>query len=256
MASRRVSKKGFELEGKKAHLLLLHGYTGSPYDLRPMADFFKKRHFHVVVPLLKGHGTKPHDLFFVSYQDWIKETEQIIDSLDETMPIILGGLSMGALLAITLAAYRPNIKVLLLFSPALRLTLSSEMAITSALIGLIDKNSSLKKISGGSDIFDPIAKKTTPAYTEIPIAGLLEFHKLRKVAEGLLPSITSPVFMAFGQYDSAINVRQSRNVILDKIKQPILSKIYDRSKHVITLDYDKERLFVDVWQFLAKHLGA
>src|SRR5262249_1806460 len=115
----RVSKKGFVLRGLGPQFLLLHGYTGTPYDLRPLGDFLHKQGFHVSAPLLKGHGQKPELLFKVHADDWLKEASDVLQSFDKKRPIIIAGLSMGALIG--LALLQEKIDALILCSPALYL---------------------------------------------------------------------------------------------------------------------------------------
>lgn len=256
MATRlpRVSKKGFDLSGDQAQVLLLHGYTGSPYDLRPVADFLNRHNCRVAVPLLCGHGNDPKELFHVQAEDWLTQSLEVLNSFDEKRSIVVGGLSMGALLAIILAASQKNIKTLLLFSPALRLGLLADLTKAFAKLGLMDKNSSLKKPSGESDIADPLARQKSPSYPEMPIAGLLQFDRLRLMAEVALPKVACPIFMAFGKLDAAIDAHDSRRVITESTIQPVFSKFYDNSKHVVTLDYDRDELCKNLWQFLKCHL--
>lgn len=250
----RVSKKGFDLPGD-AQILLFHGYTGTPYDLRMLGDFLHDHGFHVLAPLLLGHGTVPKNLNKVSFKDWVGQALALLHSLDKTRPIIVAGLSMGALLSVILAAQDKAIRGALLFSPAFKLTMIAELVIASAKIGLIEKKTSFKKLSGGSDVLDPEAKAKSPCYKEMPLGGLLEFEKLRKLALEKLPLVTCPIFMAFGKQDSAINATDSQRIALISSSAPIISKTYENSKHVITLDYDREQLFNDVFDFLHNHLG-
>lgn len=251
----RVSRKGYDLAGDAAQILLLHGYTGSPYDLRPLGDFLHHRGCHVVALLLKGHGTKPYDLNYVHAEDWLKQATTALRGFDHKRPIIVAGLSMGALLAILLTDKLSFIDGLVLISPALKLTRSAEITIASVKLGLIDLKSSIKKLSGGSDILDPVARKKCPSYKEMPIFGLMEFEKLRVLAKEKLSDIPCPIFMAFGKQDGAINVSESHRMILETSHQPIFSKVYENSKHVITLDYDREQLYLDIWHFLTNRLG-
>jgi carboxylesterase len=249
-------KQGFLLHGGgRSQILLLHGYTGSPYDLRVVGDFLAKHQCHVVAPLLQGHGSKSRLLNNVEYVDWLNQANAVIESFDKTRPIIIGGLSMGALLAISLAA-RYQIKALLLFSPALSLTLLAKLTIMSADFGLINKNAFLPKLSGGSDIMDPEAKQKTPAYKEMPVGGLLQFNKLRLMAKKSLIDVACPVFMAFGKHDASIDAYDSYRIAMAGLrqKQPVFSQFYDRSKHVVTLDYDREKLCHDLWQFLLTYV--
>lgn len=97
---------------------------------------------------------------------------------------------------------------------------------------------------------DPEAKKCSPSYKEMPVAGLVQFDHIRRMALENLAKITCPIFMAFGRHDAAIDIYGSHSLAMKIIKQTIFSKFYDHSKHVITLDYDKDELFFDLWQFL------
>jgi carboxylesterase len=251
----RISKKGYDLPGDRAHALFFHGYTGSPYDLRVVSDFLSSHGIGVTVPLLAGHGTKPSDLFTTTARDWLRDATTALHELDKEQPIILGGLSMGALLAILLAAEFQNIRALVLFSPSLKLTSLAELTITSAKLGLLDKTTSLKKLSGGSDIADPVAKAKTPSYLEMPMFGLLEFEKLRIHALENIRNIPCPVFIAFGKNDGAINTLESHKLMVSNTRKPLVSKFYSRSKHVITLDYDRERLCSDLIRFFIDSCG-
>jgi carboxylesterase len=254
MAWPRVSKKGFFLSGQKAQVLLIHGYTGSPYDLRILGDFLHKEDFLVEALLLKGHGKKPEHIHDATALDWISQGRKALEKFDKKKPIIVGGLSMGGLIAMVLAAEQ-KIDALLLFSPSLRLLSLAEITLFAAEAGLLNKNISIKKMSG-SDIADPIAKAKTPSLKEMPVSGLLELSKLRTLAKNCMGAISCPIFLAFGKNDQAIDAISSHQMILQGCPNAVIfSKTYEKSKHVITLDYDKEQLFLDVLQFLHQQLG-
>ncbi|HXW53280.1 MAG TPA: alpha/beta fold hydrolase [Myxococcota bacterium] len=246
----RISKKGFDLRDGFGQVLLLHGYTGTPYDVRMVGDFLHRHGFRVVAPRLLGHGTKPSDLYQVKAEDWIKQVQDVFDDFDPHRPIIVGGLSMGALLSILLAADNSNIRALLMFSPALSLGWLADAIIMAARFGLLSAKSSITKLSGGSDIMDPKAKAKSPCYKEMPVAGLVQFDKLRALALERLPQVTCPLFMAFAKNDGAIDALGSHRVAVAKTSQPIFSKFYPHSKHVLTLDYDRDELLKDLWHFL------
>lgn len=243
------------LPGDKAEALLLHGYTGSPYDLRPVGNVLSEHDVSVYVPLLKGHGTHARDLFDVTADQWFADARAIVTGFSPTKPFILGGLSMGALLAIVMACEVKKPSALLLFSPSLKLNFIADLTITSAMIGVLDKRVALKKLSGGSDVADPIAKAKTPAYRELPISGLVELEFVRQAALDAIAKIPCPIFLAFGKNDSAIDAHASHRLVMERAQQPIVSKFYERSKHLVTLDYDRERVACDVVRFLQDTCG-
>ena len=55
---------------KRIGVLLVHGFTGSPASMRPWGEYLHQRGYTVTVPLLPGHGTTPHDLNRVKWQEW------------------------------------------------------------------------------------------------------------------------------------------------------------------------------------------
>lgn len=229
-------------------LLLWHGYTGSPSDLYPIAHAFKANNCHVLTPTLKGHDQSPSDLYHVTAADWLKEANEHLSLLDPKKPIVLGGLSMGAIMALLMASRHHYVKALLLFSPALCLKADALIIINLVNLGLL-KCSSLPKLSG-SDIADDEARLSCQAYKEMPIYGLIQFDELRKMAIAALKEITCPCFIAFGAKDGSINIDKSHDLLVKHLCVPYFSRYYKNSKHVITLDYDKNVIFKDAWQFL------
>ena len=44
-------------EGNEVGCLILHGFTGTPQNVRPLADYLARRGLAVSVPRIAGHGT-------------------------------------------------------------------------------------------------------------------------------------------------------------------------------------------------------
>ena len=59
----------------KIGILLIHGFTSSPLDFKPMAEYLAKKNITVLAPLLKGHGTSPENLATTTDEDWFKSVE-------------------------------------------------------------------------------------------------------------------------------------------------------------------------------------
>src|SRR5438067_6194255 len=94
----------FSLGDGEDACLLLHGLTGSPAEVRPVGEALARAGFHAVGPLLPGHGTTPADLETVTRSDMLDAAQEALLSLRGARRVYLCGLSMGALLAIRLAA--------------------------------------------------------------------------------------------------------------------------------------------------------
>lgn len=89
-------------------ILLVHGFTGSPVSMRPLAELLSKRGFAVEVPLLPGHGTTPRDLIPFRYADFRAEAKAALGRLRErTTTQVAVGLSMGGTLVLDLGTTEP-----------------------------------------------------------------------------------------------------------------------------------------------------
>jgi carboxylesterase len=87
------------MEGGEEAVLVIHGYTGIPDELRYFAQRLYEAGYTVVVPRLPGHGTNETDFLSSTAQDWYRK---VVDTylISPKHSHSLGGLSMGALLAI------------------------------------------------------------------------------------------------------------------------------------------------------------
>jgi carboxylesterase len=109
------------LVGGRVGVLLIHGLGGTPVELRFVAQGLHRAGYTVYSPLLDGHGGSKELLNTTTWQDWYRSVEEAHDLLRQRCEIILvGGLSAGAMLALHLAANRPQqVHGTLLFSPTM-----------------------------------------------------------------------------------------------------------------------------------------
>ena len=64
--------KEFYYKGSNTGVLLIHGFTGTPSEVRLLGEFLKDKGYTVRGILLKGHGTTIEDMRKCGYRDWIK----------------------------------------------------------------------------------------------------------------------------------------------------------------------------------------
>ena len=109
--------------GGPVGFLLIHGLGGTPVEMRFVAIGLARAGYTVSCPQLAGHCGGFDDLRATSWQDWYATVEKAHDELRKTCrKVIVGGLSMGAILALHLAAKRPDaVHGSALFAPTLKL---------------------------------------------------------------------------------------------------------------------------------------
>lgn len=99
-----MSDHRIDLEGGEHAVLLIHGLTGSPFELKPLAKRLHKKGFTVKGLCLAGHGSSLDELKSTTWQDWYKSVRKEFKVMKERYRFVsVSGLCMGALLALYLA---------------------------------------------------------------------------------------------------------------------------------------------------------
>lgn len=108
-------------EGGKTGILLIHGLGGTPAELKVVAAGLRKEGFTVSCCKLAGHCGTEEDLIETGWRDWVGSVDAALDALHQKCDTVLvGGLSMGAILAMHAAAKQPRkVAGLLLYAPTL-----------------------------------------------------------------------------------------------------------------------------------------
>ena len=85
--------------------LIIHGYTGGPYEVEPLATYLNEQtDWDIVVPTLPGHG-EMLALEDVSHKTWLQAAEDALEKLKEKYEeVYIIGFSMGGMIAAYLAA--------------------------------------------------------------------------------------------------------------------------------------------------------
>ncbi|RMF61635.1 MAG: alpha/beta fold hydrolase [Calditrichaeota bacterium] len=232
-------------EGGDTALLFLHGFTGSPYEGRELAEYFSQKGFTVWVPLLPGHGTEPSDLEGITYQEWIKAAEENYTLLTERYSrVVVCGQSMGGALALHLAATHP-VDVLI--------TLAAVVFLKDwrlHLLPLARKIIRYQFKSKGPDIRCKEAKSRSASYHKYPLKSLDEFLKLIHHVKSELPRIEAPALLIHSRRDHTITY-ENLSYIANHISSPIKKTLsLENSYHVISVDNDKHLIFNAMEEFI------
>lgn len=235
-------KAAFHLQGSKGQALLLHGFTGTPYEVRPLAEVFNEQGYAVWAPLLPGHGGDGAAINNTTLEQWHLAVMSTYQEMAGEGPQVVAGVSMGGLLATLLAAQK-KLNALVLIAPAFELFPTGKAAISLSFMGAHHLLPTLRKAEQGGDIVDKSAQIFNPNTPEIPIRGLQELEKVRQLALKALPKITVPVFLAHGEKDRTIPPQTSVDISLKLIHAPetVLHR-FPCSGHVLPIDLEQQEL--------------
>jgi carboxylesterase len=209
--------------------LLLHGFTGGPYEVQPLADYLAERGWSCFVPTLPGHDGPLESLRFVTRQDWKEGAAAAASSLAERFGAFdLVGFSMGGLLAAYLANRFP-VRRLVLLSAAVYYISPKRFA----------KNVVRTLRSGGSL---ELKHKT-------PLPAVFEFMRLVRELAPEIAEVRVPTFIAQGDSDEIVHPR-SADYIYARVQGEKERHIMPDSRHLICLDSEAQELFERVGKFL------
>ncbi|MCI3135164.1 alpha/beta hydrolase [Phenylobacterium aquaticum] len=112
----------FRLDAKSGKaVLLIHGLTGAPGEMKFLARRLHKRGLSVAAPLLAGHGLDEAHLLRTDWRDWrdslLKPLEELRADHDE---VYVAGICVGGALGLALAAEAPSIKAAAVYSMTYR----------------------------------------------------------------------------------------------------------------------------------------
>ncbi|MFC4559909.1 alpha/beta hydrolase [Virgibacillus kekensis] len=224
--------------------LIIHGFTGGPYEVDPLASFLKSEtNWHIEVPTLPGHGRKLA-LDDVSHDKWITTAENSLKKMKEKFDeVYLIGFSMGGMIAAYLAA-KHKVDKLVLLAPAgkylsfRQISKDVKDVVTDGFRGRLKENK----------LYMHYRRKLG----EVPFKANLEFLKVVKLTRKYLSKVESPVLIAQGQQDGMVPYKTAYYLDKEITSAPKEVVFFERSRHLICLGDDKDTLNTMVYDFLKK----
>lgn len=220
--------------GGPVGVLVLHGFTGNPATMRPLAEALVGAGFTVSMPRLPGHGTTIEDMNTTGWDDWSGEAERAYTELAGVSGrVVVAGLSMGGTLTCWLAARHPEIAGIVLINAAVK---PQEEGLADLVRAMIDAGEEYAP-AVGSDLADPDAFE--PAYEGSPLRPLLTMSDAVDALQADFARITCPALVMHSPNDHVVDP-SSADHVAGLLGGPVERLSLDRSYHVATLDYDKD----------------
>jgi carboxylesterase len=240
-------------------VLLVHGFTGTPFEMRLLGEHLAQRGYAVSAPLLAGHRGTTAELAATRWPDWLASVEHAFDALltrCERAAVV--GLSLGGLLTLELARRRRDqIAALALLSTALWLPPAARRfsRVAQSLPGV--RTLALPTIAG-SDISDRAmraANKAAKSGAGMPLAALQSLIDFGDYLKPWLGDITQPALIMHARHDHTIPFECSAYLLraLGSADKKLVA--LERSFHVITLDLEREQVFEKVAEHVSAHAG-
>jgi carboxylesterase len=257
-----ADKSPLTIAGDRRGVLCLHGITGTPFEVRPLAEALGRLGCTVEAPTLAGHGGTLRDLAESGWTDWLRSAEAAMEGLRARVgggPIAICGFSMGGLLALRLARLYPDrISALVVMSAPLRLRKLQVMGIR-AVSGLpIDFRAHpalcVPKLAG-SDVSDPALRYTNPGLRAFPISALKALVDLMDTVRDDLPSIRTPTLVVHGRNDHTVPMEDSLE-LTGCLGGDVIERLWlERSFHIVCIDVEQATVIDTATRFLSRYAG-
>jgi carboxylesterase len=230
-------------------VLVLHGFTGNPYSMRPLAERCAEVGYSVELPRLPGHGTTLEDLVQYRWPDFVEVALASYDDLAERCDkVAVIGLSVGGGLTALIAEERRPAGCVFI-NPMFK---GPGAELEQGLRDLIDAGLEIMETGPGSDIKK---EDTTEAkYEGWPLRALQSVIDGVEVVDANLSSITAPSLLLSSREDHTV-APDNGDEIVEKSSGPVERIWLEESYHIATLDYDQELVERSTLEFLAKVLG-
>jgi len=240
----------FTHDGGRAGALVMHGFTGNPQSMRPLAGALAADGFTVDLPLWPGHGTSVEDMIPTRWSDYAEAADaayrRLAGRCDE---VVLVGLSMGGTLACWLAEHHAEVRGLVLVNPFVDPPADS---FRDVLRGVLVSGTEVAP-GVGSDIAQEGSVES--AYPGTPIAAALSFFEGIDAVAARLGHISCPVLLLSSREDHVVP-SSSGDVLVAGVSGPVERVWLEHSYHVATLDHDAELVTARTVGFAREVLGT
>jgi carboxylesterase len=234
-------------------VLLVHGVTGSPVEMKYVAKHLHRAGYTVYAPLLAGHGVDMAALRASRWEDWYRSLAARLSWFkDEVDQVFMAGVCVGGLLGLRLALDDPAIKAATVYSPLLVYDgwntpthyrygyISVPIAITLGVSRFITlkerppfgiKSDRIRRLLAETP--DGI-RGTLPAF---PVETLHQNLRLFREVKNVLPEIRTPTLLVHAREDD-LSSPANALYIKDRIGGPCEIQWLTDSYHMVHVDQE------------------
>ena len=244
-------------------IILFHGLSSSPLELNYISNVLKKNGFRVEIPTLKGYGFGD---YAATWEEWLNEATNLVSTLQkkEATQLSVGGVSLGATLALGVAEKLDGINAVLCLSTTLIYNgwASPWYRILTRLgiwLGLGEKFKykerdpfGIKNIQIRAHIKKVMAQQNISEVggSYMTLNHIAQADNLCAYVRKNLTNVTASV-LAIHAVDDEVAHPNNVDLLFKHISSPIKRAIYlGNSYHMITIDNERETVAYESVAFL------
>ena len=218
--------------------LLVHGFAGSPHEMRELGEHLAEQDITTLCEPLPGHGTSPHDMMRTNWHDWHRACVSNLSELSSKCEkVFLAGISMGGTLCLHAAAhYQQHYNVAGVIALSTPVAMKIPMA---PVVSVLERFIKFRALSE-SDVADPAARAQMQSYDRVPLRCAMSLSDLLSHVIHDLQDVHVPVLILHGRKDNMVHWSNADRIheLLGTPNKTIIELA--KSGHVITVDHEKD----------------
>ncbi|WP_444684808.1 alpha/beta hydrolase [Alkalicoccus luteus] len=238
-----VRPKAFTMKAGKRAVLLLHGFTGNPADVRRLGRHLHKAGYTCHAPIYRGHGMQAETLIDTNPNDWWQDVLQGYAWLQEEgyEEIACAGVSLGGLFTLRAGAELDVKGLVSMSAPILEKSMDSlRRRVTSYA-------NEYNRVTG---LAQEEAEAAEQQLNQHPMPFLEPLQQMITGVREELGDIAAPLYVIQGERDERLYLESAPIIEREAGSAQKKLSFYKDSGHLITVGREKEALFQDIEAFL------
>ncbi len=247
------SPEPFFLAAGPVGCLLIHGFTNSAYEMRPLGEYLWQRGTTVSGVLLAGHGTRPEDLARTTWRDWIDSAEEGLRRLQASCQhVFVAGQSGGGVVTLYLAMHHALTGVVAMSTPVF---IKNRWLVFLPILRRIRP----WYVPTDCDLTDASAREEyylpPVTYQRKHLAAVAQLVAMQAEVRRGLGRIRVPALLLYGRRDKTIDLANGP-YIFNRIASERKRLVWlDNSGHGLAVDTEKEQVWSSVYAFIEEIAG-
>jgi len=243
-------------DGKKA-VLLLHGLTGAPAEMKAVGRTLHRKGFGLYAPLLAGHGGTESDLLKTDWRDWVASARAAyLDLAQEVDEVYVAGICAGGAIGLELCAEFPEIRGAAVYSMLFeydgwnmpKITMGAPVIQAFANLPLVRRISfvqphpyGLKDLRLRNMASQALQSMIPGALERMPLGCMYQLYRLARHVEQVAPRITAPVLIVHAREDDMSDLRNAER-LRAALGGPSDLVVLEDSYHMVHVDKEHARV--------------
>jgi carboxylesterase len=246
--------------GEAAGVVLTHGLTSSPGEMRWLGDYLAAQGCTVYGVRLAGHATDPRDLARVHWRDWLADVHDGFHLLRaRCRRVALVGHSLGGVLTLAAACDLPVDAAVVLGSP-IRPT-ARLMQAAHWLRWVLPYTDQPDRSDLPAIVRAEQARRGEPVrgrirYDRWASNGVAQLNETMAQVRARLGEVRAPLLLIYARHDQTVPLEHMAWIAARVASPTVMQRVLERGGHNLQIDVDRDQAFAWIGEFLHTHLLA